>query len=67
MTIDWPTVTQHELDALQSVDQQRAVALAAHGVSQRTAATLLGISRAAYRSRLEAAAHHILKARRHAA
>lgn len=67
MSIDWRTVTQPELDALRSIDQQRAAALAAHGISQRTAAQLLGISRAAYRSRLEGAAHHITKARRHAA
>lgn len=64
--LDWSTVTTLELATL-TTDQQHAAALAQHGISQRAAARILGISRAAYRSRLDAATHHITTRRRHAA
>jgi DNA-binding CsgD family transcriptional regulator len=58
--VSWRDVDLAELDLGTLTDQQRAcVALAAAGLSQRDAATYLGLSRSTYRTHLEAAAHRL--------
>lgn len=62
----WGSVTAAEFDAL-TTPQRHAVSLAAHGVGQREAARLIGVSRTAYTDRLRHAEQRILAYRSEAA